>query len=231
MSPLPAPPDIVYPVRKGDWNEELRYSLRSLANLPHGRVWIIGHKPPWVTGVHHWPREQTESKYLNATKALVEVTRELGSSLTSPFLLFNDDYYIMRPMTEVPILNMGPLPEVIDTYRRKHHTGAYWRGMVETYGLLKNAGFLEPLSFELHVPMPMYRDEVLEAWDMGKSLSILHIRTLYGNLAGFRGQTMEDCKVYGKDPPERIGSFLSSNDVILPMLREWFHEKSPYESD
>ena len=43
--------DAVYYVRPGDRNDELRYSLRSLANLPHDRVWIVGHTPPWVTGI------------------------------------------------------------------------------------------------------------------------------------------------------------------------------------
>ena len=34
--------DIVYFVKDTDTNEELRYSLRSLANFPHGKVWFYG---------------------------------------------------------------------------------------------------------------------------------------------------------------------------------------------
>ncbi|MFF3129757.1 hypothetical protein ACFVRD_48125 [Streptomyces sp. NPDC057908] len=41
-------PDIVYVVRPWNQNEQLRYSLRTLANLPHRRVWIAGYCPTWV---------------------------------------------------------------------------------------------------------------------------------------------------------------------------------------
>jgi hypothetical protein len=33
-------PDVVYVVRPGEKNEELRDSLRSLAHLPHGKGWV-----------------------------------------------------------------------------------------------------------------------------------------------------------------------------------------------
>jgi hypothetical protein len=130
-------PDVVYPVRKGDHNPELRYSLRSLANLAHNRVWLIGHKPSWVTGVQHWDRPQVDGKYLNATKGLVELTREIGASISEPFLLSNDDFYVMRPVEgPFPVFHMGYVKDVIGWYQRMHHMGAYWRGMVDTYNLL-----------------------------------------------------------------------------------------------
>ena len=34
--------DLVYLVRPGEQNEELRWSLRSLVNLPHERVFEVG---------------------------------------------------------------------------------------------------------------------------------------------------------------------------------------------
>lgn len=43
--------DILYLCRPGE-NLELRYSLRSLRNVPHGRVWIFGDCPDWVTNVN-----------------------------------------------------------------------------------------------------------------------------------------------------------------------------------
>lgn len=239
-------PDIVFPVRPGDWNEELRYALRSLVNVPHDRVWIVGHCPPWVRkrfgrepGVHHYPRVQEGSKYLNATKGLVEVARELGSSMSKPFLLSNDDFYVMQKVKgHFPVFHMGPVEKVIEWYQKKRHRGAYWRGMVATFELMQRLGIKEPLSYELHIPMPIYREDLLEAWDLGRSIEVLHIRTLYGNLANLRGTQMEDVKVYRgrttRTQDWKQWPFLSSNDdVTFPpmrtLMRERFPDPSPYE--
>lgn len=40
--------DIVYFVKESAKNEELRYSLRSLKNFPHGRVWFYGYCPSFL---------------------------------------------------------------------------------------------------------------------------------------------------------------------------------------
>ena len=54
--------DLVYVVRDGA-NPELRYSLRSVAvNLPHDRVWIVGHVPAWITGCETVPTVQAGRK-------------------------------------------------------------------------------------------------------------------------------------------------------------------------
>lgn len=240
-------PDILIPVRKGDWNEELRFALRSLSHIRHNRVWLVGHKPKWVRerlgnqdGVYFVPREQKASKYRNATEALVEVTNELGSSMSSPFLLWNDDFFCMQPVQgPMPIYHMGALGEVIDWYRRMRHVGAYWRGMGQTYQLLKGLGYGEPLSYELHLPMPIYREPLLEAWERGRHLEVLHIRTLYGNLARLGGTYREDCKVYrgrGKDEGYRSWPWISTNDdmtltPVYGLLQETFPDPSPYELD
>lgn len=230
-------PDIVYPIRRGDHNEELRYSLRSLSNLRHNRVWMVGHKPAFVNEkVNHWPRPQKASKYRNATEGLVELTREIGSSLSRPFLLWNDDFYCMAPLRgKVPVLHMGPVEEVIERYKRNRHMGAYWRGMVSTFELMQKLGIREPLSYELHIPIPVYRRPLLEAWEKGKELEVLHIRTLYGNLAELGGTYMEDVKVY-RDTPAKYEDWpwLSSNDdmTLTPMrhyLQQRFPTPSPYE--
>ena len=52
--------DIVYVVRPGDENEALRYSLRSLANIPHRTVWIAGYRPKWCYGIVYVPRDQAD---------------------------------------------------------------------------------------------------------------------------------------------------------------------------
>ena len=41
-------PDIVYFVKPSEDNDELKYSLRSLKNLNHGQVYLVGYRPSWV---------------------------------------------------------------------------------------------------------------------------------------------------------------------------------------
>ncbi|MEU0273202.1 hypothetical protein ABZ129_15340, partial [Streptomyces sp. NPDC006307] len=60
-------PDIVVPVREGAVNEQLRFALRSwAAHLPHGRVWLVGHRPRWAANVEHIATRQTGTKYQNS---------------------------------------------------------------------------------------------------------------------------------------------------------------------
>lgn len=103
-------PDIVYPVRPGTINEELRYSLRSLANVPHGRVWIAGHRPPWARGVGHIPVPPQATKYLGSTANLRAAVEH--PEVAEEFLYFNDDFFVMTAVQEVPALHRGPVDRV-----------------------------------------------------------------------------------------------------------------------
>ena len=44
--------DFVYIVKEDEKNEDLKYSLRSIAKFyPENKVWIVGYKPSWVKNV------------------------------------------------------------------------------------------------------------------------------------------------------------------------------------
>ena len=64
--------DIVYLVKDCTENEELTYSLRSLVNIPHDRVFIVGGCPRNIdtSKVIHFPILQTDTKYKNTTNNL-----------------------------------------------------------------------------------------------------------------------------------------------------------------
>lgn len=227
--------DVLYPVRRGDWNEELRFSLRSLSLYSElGRVFLVGHRPHWVSPrATLFPREQSGSKYRNANENLLWAADH--AELSDPFLLMNDDFYLLRPLTRVRHFHRGPLGEMIDWYRRMHHTGAYFRNMGATYQLLKSLRFSKPLSYELHVPMAMDKETLFRAWDKGKAIDGLHIRSMVGNLGHYRGTYMEDVKVYRGRPVQWEGwPFLSTNDDLKDngvgkVLLSLFPGPSPYE--
>jgi hypothetical protein len=233
--------DVVYLCRAGE-NEELRYSLRSLANLPHERVWIFGGKPEWVTGVELVPTDQRGAKYKVTTRAMRAACEH--PDVSDPFILFNDDFYVARPVSEVPVLHRGLVADVLADYRRRWHgLSAYSRGMMQTAELLESLGFAAPLSYELHLPLPVHKRAMIEALDVGAAagIAVLHKRTLYGNLARLGGERLTDVKITTPRDGRivarhvaRAGSaWLSSGDTTFrelePFLRHRFPAPSPHE--
>jgi hypothetical protein len=233
--------DVVYLCRAGE-NEELRYSLRSLANLPHERVWIFGGAPQWVTDVDLVPTDQRGTKYQVTTRAMRAACE--CPDVSDPFILFNDDFYVTRPCAEVPVLHRGLITAVLADYRRRGYGGSsYCRGMMQTARLLRSLGYAAPLSYELHVPLPVGKRAMLEALDVGAAagIAVLHKRTLYGNLARLGGERLMDVKITrardGRIVSRRGAhaglAWLSSGDATFrelePFLRHRFPAPSPHE--
>ncbi|MGW4731839.1 hypothetical protein ACWEQC_22195 [Streptomyces shenzhenensis] len=228
--------DIVVPVREGAANESLRYALRSwAANLPHRRVWLVGYRPPWATGVEHIRTHQAgKTKYKNTTAALRTVCEHPDVSET--FLYCNDDFFVMRKQKIMPVFHRGPVREV-EAYYATRGNGSYLRGLRETRDLLVSLGHTEPLSYELHVPLPVTKAGMLHALDIGGHLDVLHKRTAYGVLAGIGGTRMRDVKVLQRGPRfDTAGAFLSTmpdsftNGTVGRHIRTSFRRPSPYET-
>lgn len=225
--------DVVYVCRAGDRNEELRYSLRSIArHLAHDRVWIAGYRPSWVQNVEHIPVEQTGTKWQNSTANLRAACEH--PDVPDTFILMNDDFYLLADMDEVPVQNRGQVDDVAAA--NSHDDGAYVRGMRQTATRLREHGITDPLSFELHVPMPVDKDVMLRAIDMGRDVQVWHKRTAYGNLAGLTGDTIRDVKIHGRRGLPQVGDqFVSTNDhssrdgEIGRYLRARFRQRCRYE--
>ena len=108
-------PDIVIPCRPGA-NEELRYALRSLKNLPHRDVWIIGGIPDWVRDVRFYEYPRSTTKYETTAQHMVTACRH--PEISDPFVLMNDDFYIMKPMKTVPNCTAAPSGKSSQNTRR-----------------------------------------------------------------------------------------------------------------
>ncbi|MFF5668793.1 hypothetical protein ACFY8S_01430 [Streptomyces hygroscopicus] len=190
--------DIVVPVRERAANEQLRYALRSwAAHLPHRRVWIVGYRPRWAAGVEHIRTRQTGTKYQNTTTAVRAACEH--PEVTGTFLLCNDDFFVMQPVDTMPVLHRGPVRKVEEYYESRAN-GAYLRGLRETRDLLVELGHADPLSYELHVPMPVEKAGMLAALDQARHLDVVHKRTLYGTLAGLGGEQIRDVKILHRAP-------------------------------
>lgn len=220
--------DVVYLCRPGD-NEELRYSLRSLRNLPHRRVWIFGDAPRWVNDYHlairRIPKDGNKHRTTNIT--MRAACQEAG--VTDPFVYMNDDFYITQPITEIPTLNLGPIYKVAEAYSWQGIKGMYVRGMLRTATKLESLGYNNPLSFETHTPLVVHKEHMLRALDLGP----YHRRSVYGAFARLTGQTIRDVKVHKTGQTIPDGPFLSGMDTTLqylkPHLEHLFPTTGQYE--
>ncbi len=233
-SPDPSPPDLVYVVRPGDVNDELRYSLRSVAeNLPHRRVWVVGHMPPWLRDVHHLPTVQSDTKYRNSTGNVRAACEH--PEVSDPFVLMNDDFYVLKHTPFIPALHRGRVDKVATEYEARYGWSKYLEGMEQTRELLAELGVTDPLSYELHVPMTVEKEHMLEALSLGAALPVLHKRTLYGNLAEIGGEETGDVKVSrGRAEWSPLWTYLSTDPKSWrggagEFVRMRFKERSRYE--
>lgn len=232
--------DIVYVVGPGESNEELRYSLRSLASLPHGRVFLVGSPPSWTAGVTKVAVAQQRNKWLSSTLNL-SVACSLDE-VSDDFIYMNDDMFIMKPVSEIPVYHRGSLDQVIaaerESLRASPRRSRYVNGAERTRALLVQQGLDASalVSYEVHTPMPVSRREMGQAILLGQHLEVLHKRTLYGNLAHAGGILTADVKVTRQQPewsPE--WTFISTDDTAFARdavgeyIRDTFTEPGPYE--
>lgn len=189
--------DVVYMVKAGEDNEPLRYSLRSLANLPHRRVWLVGYRPRWVHNVGYIPTMQRGPKHSNTWRNWVAMAE--SDQLPDRWVLFNDDFFITRGMSAIPDLHRGPIDEAIEWYGQMR-ANSYKLRLQATRRVLQRAGRPEPhYSYELHTPLVMDRAAHAESvrWLMANLAAppdSIAKRSFYGNWAQAGGVQARDVK-------------------------------------
>lgn len=233
-------PDVVYPLVRKSQYEELRYSLRSLENVPHGRVFIAGAKPDWLSDeVIHIPVPKIagETRYQNAEKNWRNALSH--PDLSEDFIAMNDDFFIMQPMPTIPYYHDGSIDEYIELREKLGDTHEnYLNGMRITSELCKQFHVKTPLGYTLHVPMLMNKYKRLALTTMMRDRTdngeIVLMRTLYGNLFNVGGERIPDVKYYDDSYDETL-PFLSTTDPAFKyerlgdFIRAKFPVKSQYE--
>lgn len=219
--------DIVYPVKHQKNYEELRYSLRSLSNITHGKVLISGAIPKWTQNVLENPRDKDGiNRHQNAFHNLREALDhpDLGEHL----IIMNDDFFLLRPLTEIPI------------YRGREVGFATWKAAsTMTLRVMKKLGCWSGFSYEQHVPFVCEKTKLIFILDKIKEISggdfgRVFWRTTYGNYYRIKGETIEDVKVR-VNPRLLPGQLMvSSEDTTFERhigkhLAELFSNKSIYE--
>lgn len=228
--------DIVCPVRPGEVNDELRWSLRSIeANYPHGRVWIVGHKPSWLTWVHHIPGNTQTFRHANVFHNILTACRH--PDIPDEFVVFNDDFFVTTPVTETPTQYRCTLREHLRIPKLRQNPGGWWATSLRTtLKCLLERGVEEPLSYELHTPFLVNKHlmarTLAEFVDMAPD-NPPQWRTLYGNLNNIGGVQAADCKMSRPGPIHT--PFHSTDDSSWRMyfgarLKTMFPHPSRYEA-
>ena len=226
--------DIVYFVKESPANEELRYSLRSVErNFPHRHVWFIGGKPDRLE-----PDRWLHVVQNNATKwdntSLLLKTACKNSNISDDFVLFNDDFFIMKPVEELPYYSDGTIQERVNSLHTKYHKdSSYSSRLQNTAKILKDAGF-PTISYAVHYPIIINKEEMLETFE--RFPTGLMWRSIYGNHHQKPFVKVKDCKISDiQRYPDQNATFLSTLDMTFRLgavgayIRQNFSEKSKYE--
>lgn len=236
------PPDILYTVKASDNNEELRHSLRSLANLPHGKVFIAGYMPYWVNSgaVTYINTAQTSTKWRNSGNNVRAAVHD--ERLSDDFLLFNDDFFVMKPMDEMPAFHyQGSLDEFITKFEGIRSGSPYVSGARNTRKMLQLLGAEPRYSYELHVPMLFNKAKLQNLYRLRDEIKpnvSIHLRTLYGNYYRIEAEPIKDVKIHRRSTPVpyRAISLVSTSDdsfrraPVGRYIREQFNTPSIYET-
>ena len=228
--------DIVYVCRDGE-NPELRYSLRTLQNVNHDRVWVFGGAPRWLnTGTVNYVRRRQDATPAHSTRGHIMAACKTPG-VSDPFMLWNDDFYAMKKIGDVPIYHRGLLVDHVERMTGYHTPWS--KGLRITADLLEKQGMLDgALSYSIHLPLIVHKAEMLEAIDVARKTNAqhFHLRTLYGAMANLGGDKYIDPKVLRRSDPFPRGPWLSSSPdsfrhSVEPVLRYTFPGASPYEKD
>lgn len=224
---------IVYPVRPGETNEELRFSLRSLRNYPAAdAVWIVGFCPSWVTGVEVIAGNASASPRTNVYQNLLSAMRH--PDVAEDVVVFNDDFFVTAPVTEVQTFHRGTLDSHLSLPSIRASSSWWSETLRLTRTVLLEAGVFEPLSFEVHMPMPFQKSLMVETMERFAGVNPVNPpqwRSLYGNLHVDRVVQVEDCKATRSGPIRT--PFHSTSDLSWRMyakqMRELFPEPCQFE--
>ena len=228
--------DIIYILRNDIEPQELRYSLRSLKNFPHGKVWFFGGEPAYLK-----PDRQVYIAQRGATpweRSTFTIQAICNSDKTpEEFWLFNDDFFIMKPLKDLGPRYNGDLWKHAAHIEQRHggRISAYTAQLRRTAEALESAGF-QTRTYAMHIPMLINKENALET--LARFPHVPMFRSLYGNMHDIGGENMPDVKIATiTEKPAEDAELLSTADnswivgEVGRFIRERFPEPCEYETD
>lgn len=227
-------------VKEAEENEELRYSLRSLKNIKHDQVWLVGFKPSWVKNVNHIERfQRLQTKYRNLILNAYAACK--NSEISDDFIYMDDDFFFLQPVEKIPLYHNGHLNDLLERYKQLNGRN-YIKGLEDVINRLGVKGHKNPLSYELHIPMIFNKEKLSKLFEMDDNYflnaEIFHMRSFYGNYYNLGGSHANDVKIKWQEDNRaskvQFRKFISTTDdifsgYILSHLRDLFPTKGQYE--
>ncbi len=243
----PALPDLVYAVRAGE-NEELRYSLRSIATNAAGlyrKVWVIGHDlPSWLTGVEVIDARGAESGQSDVRAKITAAVSD--PRIAARFVLLADDMFLVDQITEWEAFHMGPTSAFVAHLAKQGTTtsnSGWLRNVVATAEWMAEQGHGDILVRQGHRPLLWDKKKLaaaLDSYPTDRRLDTVGLYDIAG--AGGEGRKAGNAKI-GADPAafhaklaELDIPWLSSNDIAFAegmiggYIRGMFRTPSRYEA-
>lgn len=209
--------DVVYFVKDGRFNEELRYSIRSVCkNMPYHRIWVFGGCPKSIVPDVRVRVEQEGKTKWDKVHAMFKMAAE-NKEISDNFILMNDDFFIMKPITKIETIHRGLLEDHVQVLGN----GLYRRMLEGIDRELKNRGETT-YSYELHTPFVYNKKKLLKLLNDNPNLRCT--RTMYGNLYKIGGKRASDVKIFSSKPnfDYKNSTFLSTDDPMAkPNVDTW----------
>ena len=223
--------DVVYFIKDGVRNEEFRYSLRSICeNMPFNRVWVFGGCPTnIVPDVRIRVAQEGKTKW-DRVHAMFKLACE-NKELSENFILFNDDFFIMKPTDKIETYHRGLLEDHVKVLGK----GPYATMLAGIDEELKRRK-LSSYSYELHIPFIFNKKKLLKLLNDNPDLRCT--RTMYGNTYKIGGERKSDVKIFSAKPEfdYKNSDMLSTDDSVINVnndawrwLKKQFPKKSKYE--
>lgn len=233
--------DIVIPLRRALLNEELRYCVRSIEkNMPGHKIWFSGYRPKFFSKKLNVVENTIPSgnKYVKSHSNQMAACKH--PEVSDTFLLFNDDFFVMKPVTEFEDHHRGLVTDRIKELENLVGASGYLNALKLTLRILKELGVEDPVDYGLHIPLTVNKKKWIEAWNLqlkhNPEKKPVHMRTVYGNLNNIASKQMDDIKISDKTTmPTGDETFLSSNDdsfntgKIGDYIRAAFPDLSTFE--
>ena len=156
---------------------ELRYSLRSVHNIPHRNIYIVGEVLPTRLNkdkIIHIPiKDDLNTKYENVIRKYKEICKH--KNISDDFILMNDDIIIIKPITKIPYYTVWTLKEFAERRKNINNTGLYYQNIQKVLNLFPDGD-----AFNAHTPIIYNKNKLLKLlnkYDDGN----ISVRTLYCN--------------------------------------------------
>lgn len=229
--------DVVYFVSAFPRND-LRYSIRSVAkNLKFRKLWIYGGKKYDIKpdGYVRIMNQKGATKWDKVRSMYREVC--LNDSITEDFIMFHDDFFIMKPIKEIEPEHRGSFEDHISVIE-----ASFGNQLAEYTKILRHAsqtlldGNKSNLSYELHKPFIFNRKKLL--YILNKCPQEHCIRSIYANYYEIGGEKAHDVKIFNREPnfdykKEPIlstdNSVIKDGNMHWEYIRSKFNERCRYE--